>query len=184
MNTQTKSGGWLQRFTAVDLITISLFAVLLRFAALPIYKALYIIFPWNQALFPLFMAFCMAVMLAIVPKPGATLLWTIVWMAINFFLQGEDLIYVLGSIPIPFITEAVFFFMKKWGGDPISVLVGTMVYTAGFKLWDWIALNKVFLIPYPLGIFLVVSAIAILVSNNIGAYLGFLLGKQLRRLVG
>lgn len=186
MDTQTKvkPSSWLQAFTAVDLITIALFAVLLRYAFLPIYKALYIVFPWNQALLPLFMAFCMAVMLAIVPKPGTTLLWTIVWMAINFFLQGEDLVYVLGSIPIPFITELVFILMRRWGGDLPSVLIGTMVYTAGWKLWDWISLNYVFLIPYPLPIFLLVSGIAILVTNNIGAYIGFMLGKQLRRLIG
>ncbi len=184
MEGQAKSTGWLERFTAVDLITIALFAVLLRYAFLPVYKALYVVFPWNQALFPLFMSFCMATMLAMVPKPGATLLWTIVWMAINFFLQGEDLIYVLGSIPIPFIVEGVFFLMKKYGGDPVSLLVGTMVYTAGFKLWDWIALNQVFLIPYPIGIFLLVSAVGIFIASNAGAYLGFRLGKQLRRLVG
>jgi hypothetical protein len=181
---QAKPTGWLKRFTAVDLTTIALFAVLLRFAFLPVYKALYIVFPWNQALLPLFMAFCAAIVLAIVPKPGAILLWTIVWLAIDFFLQGEDLVYALGCLPIPFIVEGVFWLMKRWGADWVSLLVGTMVYTAGFKFWDWLSLNKIFLIPYPLGIFLIVSAVAILISNNVGAYLGFLLGKQLRRLVG
>src|SRR5574342_622711 len=101
MTTSAKTGGWLQRFTAIDLVTIALFAVILRYAALPVYKALYVVFPWNQALLPLFMAFCMATMLAIVPKPGTTLLWTIVWMAINFFLQGEELVYALGAMLIP-----------------------------------------------------------------------------------
>lgn len=176
--------GWLQAFTAVDLVTIALFAVLLRFAFVPLYKALYVVFPWNQAVLPLFMAFCMATLLAIVPRPGTTLLWTVVWMAINFFLQGEELVYALGSMPIPVLTELVFWFMKRWGGDIPSVLIGTMVYTAGFKLWDWYALNYIFLIDYPIPIFLLVSAIAIFIANNIGAYGGHLLGKRLKRLIG
>jgi hypothetical protein len=175
---------WLQGFTAVDLVTIALFAVLLRFAFVPLYKALYVVFPWNQAILPLFMAFCMATLLALVPKAGTTLLWTVVWMAINFFLQGEELIYALGAMIIPIITEAVFWIMKRWGGDLTSALIGTMVYTAGFKLWDWYALNQIFLIAYPLGIFLLVSAVAIFISNNIGAYGGHQLGKKLQRLIG
>lgn len=177
-------GGWLQRFTAIDLVTIALFAVILRYAALPVYKALYVVFPWNQAVFPLFMAFCMATMLAIVPRPGATLLWTVVWMLINFFLQGEELVYALGSMPIPIITEIVFWLMKRWGGDLTSALVGTMVYTAGFKIWDWIALNQIFQIPYELPIFLLVSAVAVFITNNVGAYVGHKLGMRLKRLVG
>jgi len=181
---QTRTTGWLQRFTAIDLVTIALFAVILRYAALPVYKALYVVFPWNQAVFPLFMAFCMATMLAIVPKPGATLLWTAVWMLINFFLQGEELLYAAGAMMIPVITEVVFWGMKQWGGTLTSVLIGTMVYTAGFKIWDWYALNQIFKIPYELGIFLLVSAVAVLVSNNVGAFVGHTLGKRLNRLVG
>lgn len=181
---ETRSDSWLKRFTAIDLVTIALFAVVLRYAALPVYKALYVVFPWNQAVFPLFMAFCMATMLAIVPKPGATLLWTVVWMLINFFLQGEELVYALGAMPIPIITEVVFWVMKQWGGNLTSALVGTMVYTAGFKIWDWYALNQIFKIPYGLGIFLLVSAIAVLITNNVGAYSGHVLGKRLNRLVG
>ena len=184
MSVQSQSGGWLKRFTAIDLVVISLFAVVLRYAALPLYKALYVVFPWNQAIFPLFMAFCMATMLVIVPKPGATLLWTIVWMLINFFLQGEDLVYALGAMLPSVITEAVFWVMKKWGGDLNSALVGTMVYTAAMKLWDWYALNYIFAVPYGFGLFLVVSAVAVLITNNIGAWAGFLLGGRLNKLVG
>ncbi len=178
------SKGRLQAFTAVDLITIALFALLLRFVFLYIYKALYVVFPWNQAVFPLFMAFCMATMLAVVPKPGTVLLWTIVWQLINFFLQGEDLLYVLGSLPIPILTELVFWLMKRYGDDMLSSLVGTMVYTAGFKIWDWIALNYIFLIPYALPIALVVSAVAVFISNNVGAYTGCQFGKRLKSLMG
>ncbi|GMR11523.1 MAG: hypothetical protein BMS9Abin28_2356 [Anaerolineae bacterium] len=176
--------GWMQSFTAIDLVTIALFAVILRFAALPVYKALYVVFPWNQAVFPLFMAFLMATMLAIVPKPGATLLWTVVWMAINFFLQGEELVYAAGAMLIPIGTEVVFWIMKRWGDDLTSALVGTMVYTAGFKIWDWYALNQIFKIPYELPLFLLVSFVAVFVTNNIGAYIGYKLGLRLKRLIG
>ncbi len=184
MTAQTQTVGWMQRFSAIDLVTISLFAVLLRFAFVPAYKALYVVFPWNQAVLPLFMAFCMAVLLAIVPKPGTTFLWTVVWMAINFFLQGEELVYALGAMPIPIITEIVFWGMKRWGGDLTSALIGTMVFTAGFKIWDWYALNQIFQIPYEFPIFLLVSAIAVFITNNIGAYVGHILGLRLKRLVG
>lgn len=184
METSQSRKGFLQKFTAVDLIVIAVFALLLRFVLLYIYKALYVVFPWNQALFPLFMAFCMVAMLTLVPKPGATLLWTIVWQLINLFLQGEDLLYVLGSIPIPIIAEVVFWLMKGTGDDLRSALVGTMVYTAGWKIFDWIALNFIFLIPYELPIALVVAAIAVFITNNIGAYAGLRLGKQLKKLMG
>jgi hypothetical protein len=184
MSEKAQSGGWLQKFTAIDLVVISLFAVILRYAALPLYKALYVVFPWNQAVFPLFMAFCMAAMLAIVRKPGTTLLWSIVWMLINFFLQGEDLLYALGGMLPAVITEAVFWSMKSNGGDMRSAVIGTMVYTAAFKFWDWYALNQIFQVPYEIPIFLLVSAIAVFVSNNIGAYAGNKLGLRLNKLIG
>lgn len=184
MSENAQSKGWLQRFTAIDLVVISLFAVILRYAALPVYKAFYVVFPWNQALFPLFMAFCMAAMLAIVPKPGTTLLWTVVWMLINFFLQGEDLLYALGGMLPAVITEGVFWSMKSYGGELRSALIGTMVYTAAFKIWDWYALNQIFQIPYEIPIFLLVSAIAVFVTNNIGAYVGNVTGLRLNKLIG
>jgi hypothetical protein len=179
-----KRKGYLERFTAVDLIIIAVFALLLRFVFLYIYKALYVVFPWNQAISPLFWSFCMAAMLAMVPKPGATLLWTIVWLLIDFFLQGEDLVYALGSVPIPIITEVVFWIMKRYGGDRVSSLVGTSVFIAGFTIWNWISLNYVFLIPYSLGLGVIVFVLSVFISSPIGAYLGYLLGMRLKRLLG
>lgn len=180
---QTRKG-YLQAFTAVDLIVIAVFALIMRFGFLYIYKALYIVFPWNQAILPLFVSFSLAAVLVMVPKRGATLLWTVVWLLIDFFLQGEDLVYALGSLPVPVIVEVVFWLMKRDGGDLTSSLVGTMVYTAGFALWNWISLNFIFLMPYDLGIALVVNVIAVFIVSNIGAYSGFQLGKQLKRLMG
>jgi hypothetical protein len=175
---------WLKRFNAVDLVTIAVFAVILRFAFLYIYKALYIVFPWNQALFPFFLSLCLAAVLVMVNKPWTQFLWSIAWWLINLFLQGEDPIYAAGLIPVFLVTELVFLAMNRYGGDLKSSLVGNTVYNIGIKVWDWWALVYVFLFDYPIWAFSIVLAVSAVVSVPIGTYLGFALGKRLKTILG
>jgi hypothetical protein len=176
--------GFFQKFTAVDLIIIAVFSLLFRFVFTYIYKALYVVFPWNQAVSPAFMSFTIATMLVLVPKPGTVLLWTVVSQLINLFFQGEDPAYLVGVIPVPFIVEAVFWLMKRWGDDLVSSLVGNMVNIGLLTIWNWYALVYIFLIPYSIGLAVVVFLISVLVTSNLGAWLGFQVGKQLKRLMG
>lgn len=170
--------------TVVDLITIVLYAALLRFVFYYVYKT-YLAFPWDQSVYAAFMAFSMAAMLVVVPKPGAILLWTITWVLLDYFFQRGVSVYLLGYTPIPILAEIVFWIMNRWGDDLRSVLVGTMVYQAGHSIWTWITYNEVWFIPpYPLNVFLVVAPVSVLIGNNAGAYLGNLVGKRLRKLAG
>jgi len=179
-----KKGYW-QTFSAVDLMTIALFALLLRFVLLYIYKALYVVFPWNQALFPFFLNLCLATVLVMVRKGGTLLLWSVTWWLINLFLQGEDPVYAAGLIPCYLIAEAVAFLVKKYGYDLKSQLVVGTAYQLPIKIWDWWALNVLFLIPYPvMTAFLPVLVITVVVSGPIGIYLGYLFGGKLKEVVG
>ena len=175
---------WLQRFNAVDLVTIAVFAVVLRFAFYYVYKALYVVFPWNQALFPFFLAFGLAAVLVMVNKPWTQFLWSITWLLIDLFLQGEDPIYAAGLIPVFLVTELVFLAMNRYGGDLKSSLVGNTVYNIGIKVWDWWSLVYVFLFDYPIWAFSIVLAVSAVVSVPIGTYLGFALGKRLKTILG
>jgi hypothetical protein len=179
-----KTKGVLQRFTAVDLIIIAIFAVLLRTVFYYTYRALYVAFPVNMAVFPVFMAFTMACLLVLVPKPGTVLLWTVTWQAINFFFQGESPLYLAMYIPIPFVVEGVFWLIKRRGDTLPSSLVGNMFYQLGHTIATYIAIVYVFLMEWPFDSFLVILVISVVLSANFGALAGFQLGKQLKRLIG
>ena len=94
------------------------------------------------------------------------------------------MLYVIGLIPVPLITEFVFWLMKRYGEDLPSAIVGCMVYVALTAVWNWVALNYIFLVPFELGIALVVNAIAVFVATPIGGFLGHRLGTLLKRSMG
>ena len=179
-----KKKGVLQQFTAVDLITIAIFAVLLRTVFYYTYRALYVAFPVNMAVFPVLMAFTMACLLVLVPKQGTVLLWTVTWQAINLFFQGESPLYLAMHIPIPFVVEGVFWLMKRYGDTLPSSLVGNMLYQLGHGIATYIAIVYVFFMEWPLDSFLLILAISVLVSANFGALAGVQLGQQVKRLIG
>jgi len=179
---KTKVG--FRRFTAVDLIIIAIFAVLLRTVFYYTYRALYVVFPINQVVFPVFISFVMACLLVLVPKQGTVLLWTVTWQMINFFFQGESPLYLLMYIPIPLLTELVFWLMKRSGDTLSSSLIGNMVYQFGHVIATYFAIVYVFFMEWPLDSALIILAISVLVSSNFGALAGFQLGQQLKRLIG
>lgn len=185
MTEQTK---YFAKFNAVDLMNISLFALLIRFVFFYIYKALYIVFPWNQAFFPLVQAFVIATLLVTINKGGTLLYWSSAWWLINLFLQGEDIIYATGLLPVFIIAEGVSYLLWKNGWEVSNIksmlVVGTTYF--GFTaLWNWWALNELFFIPYPFTTaFLPVLALTILVSNPIGIYAGKIMGKKLKEVLG
>lgn len=172
------------KFTAVDLITIAIFAVLVRTVFYYAYKALYVAFPLNQIVFPFFMAFTMSILLVLVPKQGTVLLWTITWQGINFFFQGESPLYLLMYIPIPLITEAVFFFMKRYGADLGSSLIGNMVFQVGHMTATYLAIVYVFFMDWSFQSFLVLLAVGVLVSTPLGVLAGYQLGNRLKQMIG
>jgi len=184
----TEENKYFKKFNAVELMSISLFALLIRFVFFYIYKALYIVFPWNQAVFPLFQAFVLATLLVTINKGGTQIFWSAAWWLINLFLQGEDLIYAAGLIPCYIIAEVVSYLLWKMGwevGDIKSMLVVGATYfgvTACFNYW---ALNSLFFIPYPFTTaFLPVLALTVLVANPIGIYVGSIMGKKLKEVLG
>ncbi len=176
--------GIFQKFTAVDLITIAIFAVLVRTVFYYAYKALYVAFPLNQVVFPFFIAFTMSTLLVLVPKQGTVLLWTITWQGINFFFQGESPLYLAMYIPIPLIAEALFYFMKRYGADLTSSLIGNMVYQAGHMTATYFAIVYVFFMDWTFQSFLVLLAVGVLVAANFGTLAGHQLGNRLKEMIG
>ena len=184
MSESSEKKGFFQRFTAIDLIVIALFALLVRFVFHSVYKLLYIVFPWNMAFSPVMIQFCMAIVLVLVPKQGTATLWMIATMGINLFLQGEDPMYIVGMIPAPVFTELVFYFWKRWGADLASNMVGNMVYVFWVSILHWIALNYIFAIPYTITQAVIVLAIGVFICTPIGVYVGYRTGKRLENVLG
>ena len=181
---EAKPQSWLQKFTAVDLITIAIFAVLLRFGFFYVYRALSVAFPFSQAVFPVFLAFCLTGVLALVPKGGAATLFTVAWQLINLFFQGEDVRFLLMYIPVPIVTELAFVMMKKYGDDMRSAIIGSMVYIALATVAVYFAIVYIFLMTeYTIPIALGILALSTLVSAPVGGYIGHKVGVQLKKLL-
>lgn len=184
----TEERKYFTKFNAVDLMQIALFALLIRFVFFYIYKALYVVFPWNQAIFPLFQAFVLAILLVTINKGGTLTYWSAAWWLINLFLQGEDIIYAIALIPQYLIAEFVSYLLWRRGWEVSNLksmlLVGSTYFGLNLVLGYW-SLNYLFFIPFPFyEAFLPVLAIILVLSNPIGIYAGSIMGKRLKEVIG
>ena len=122
--------------TAVDLITLVVFSALFRILFM-IYKLAEIAFPWNHPFWYFFCMLCLTPALMIVRKPGSMFVFTVAWLAINFFFQGEIPLWWIGAATIPLIPEAYMWMRsKQMGGAKAAytnlrelIIVG-LIYTA------------------------------------------------------
>jgi hypothetical protein len=172
------------RFTAVDLVSIAVFALLLRFVFYYIYRALQIAFPLNQAIFPIALAFCIAACLVIVPKRGTILLFTALWLAIDFLFQGESPIYVAVYWIIPIVAEVMFVVLGWKGDERKAALIGMPVYIALHMILQWFALTYIFFVRIELPIYIPLYLLSVFVMAPIGGYFGHKVGTIARRVLG
>ena len=177
-----------KKFTAVDLITVVIFAALVRVLWI-VFKSVGVIFPFNHSFMHFFSSLCLTACVAVVKKRFAAFYYTIGWCAINFFLQGEHWSYWALVVLLPFLPELYMKARAKAFPNPDDVyhsfkdlLVFALIYTVIYFCFVWWSLLYVFLIPINWGL----SAIAFggaLVLTIPGTYLGYKLGTKVNALI-
>lgn len=177
-----------KKFSAVDLITVVVFAALVRVLWI-VFKSAGVVFPFNHSAMHLFSSFCLVSCMAVVKKRGAAFYYTVGWCAINFFLQGEHWAYWVLVVLLPFIPEM---YMKKRSAsfeNPDDVyhsykdlLVFALIYTIIYFVFVWFSLIYIYFIPIPWGLSYAAFGLA-LVLVFLGTYLGRKVGIKASSLI-
>lgn len=177
-----------KNLTAVDLITVVVFAVLFRLLFL-VYKLAEIVFPWNHPVWYFFAALTLIPALLIIRKIGATFLFTVAWLAFNFFFQGEIPLWWIGVVTIPLIPELYLYYRSKKVGTKAVfsntkdlVIVG-LIYTFLAYITNITLILFALLNPMPRVLVWPVGALA-LVLGLLGSWAGIWIGKRISGLIG
>jgi ABC-type thiamin/hydroxymethylpyrimidine transport system permease subunit len=176
-----------QRFTAVDLVTIAVLAVLYR-AMWYLWNAFSFAFPFNQVLNAFFYCLCGVAALVIVRKVGAATLFIIAATLINVLIQGESLaIAVIGGFTAIFGDVYVWAILRA-GRNPFAsrrdMNVAGVLLSLGFNVALWVIMFKlVYKIPLDNGILIAVFVLAT-AGGIAGGVLGYLLGDKVKGLLG
>lgn len=178
-----------RKFNAVDLITVVVFAALVR-VLFVIFKLFGVVFPFNHAFLMFFSAFCLAACLVVVRKKYSGIYFTVGWVCINFFLQGEVPHYFACIVLLPLLPEFYLSVRSRFFKHPddvfrslTDVTIYSVMYNVAYFLFNFAMIVYVFLIPVTTPLFLLVLALAG-VFMTIGSVLGFGVGKKIMALIG
>jgi hypothetical protein len=176
-----------QRFTAVDLVTIAVFAALHR-AMWYVWNVFAFLFPFNQVLNTFFAVLCTVAALVIVRKVGTATLLQIAGMLINVLIQGEVFTVALVGASTGILADAYCYFVLAAGNDPFRSLRDMFIAGAltallhNFNMWI-IMLKLLYKIPMENSIVIAVFAVGT-VGGMIGGVVGFFLGDRIKGLIG
>jgi hypothetical protein len=189
MTAASERKGVFSGFTAVDLITLVVFAALFRILFM-IYKVAGIVFPWNYPAWHFFVSLTLVAALVVVKKVGATFLFTVAWIAINFFFQGEIPLYWVTAATIPLVAELYFYLRSQQAGrenvftSMRDLQIGSgLLYTIFAYVSNMLIFIFVFKIPFPRWYVIPVGVIS-LVLGLVGTWLGAKAGERLSGLIG
>lgn len=178
-----------KKFNAVDLITVVVFGALVRVLFL-IFKTFGVVFPFNHALMMIFMSFCLIACLEVVKKRYAGVFFTVAWVAIDFFLQGEVPHYFLCIVIVPLLSEIYLAIRCKAFKNPDDVftsakdmIVYSLLYCTIYFIFNFIMIIYVFMIPVVMPLVLAAFALGV-VCMVFGSYLGVGVGKKISSLIG
>ena len=178
-----------RKFSAVDLITVVVFAALVRVLWI-VFKTAGVIFPFNHSFMHFFSAFCLVAVISVVKKRGTAFYYTVGWCAINFFLQGEHWAYWALVVLAPLLPELYLKARSAAFPNPDDVyhsfkdlLVAALMYTTVYFAFVWWSLLAIFLVPidWTLSIVAFVGALVLTIP---GTWLGHRVGKKLNTLIG
>ena len=176
-----------QRFTAIDLVTLAVFAALYR-ACWYLWNALSFAFPFNQILNTLFYCLCGVAALMFVRKVGAATLFLIAGALINIFIQGESMAIAAVSLGLGILADVYILVFRAMGKDVFKsrtqmfIIAAILSFVHSFALWI-ILFKMVFMVPLPDAIFYSVLGAGV-VAGFVGGVLGYFLGNKLKGLVG
>lgn len=175
--------------TAVDLITIVVFAAMFRILFM-VYKMAEIVFPWNHPAWYFFCLLCLGATLLIVRKPGAMFLYTVAWIAIDFFFQGEIPLWWIGVVTIGLIPEVYMYLRAKQVGSAKTVftnlkdvIIVGVIYTAFAYATNMSLILFALQNPMPRWMVWPVAVLS-LILGGLGAWLGASVGKGISGLIG
>ncbi|USK36598.1 hypothetical protein LIT25_28045 (plasmid) [Bacillus sp. F19] len=178
-----------KKVTAVDLITIVVFAVLYR-VLWYFFKFAGVVFPFNHTFVYLFCAFCLVLCWVIVRRPYASVYFTAAWCAINFFIQGEIPVYWVLVVIAPLLPEIYLNMRRKAFANADEVysstkdlIVAAVLYNMVYEAFVWWSIISVYQIPVPFNMIAIVFAISI-IGMIIGAAIARKLGLKLKGLLG
>ncbi|MCW1929123.1 hypothetical protein [Bhargavaea beijingensis] len=178
-----------KKITAVDLVTIVIFAVLYR-VLWYFFKFAGVVFPFNHTFVYLFSAFCLVLCWVVVRRPYASVYFTAAWCAINFFLQGELPIYWILVVIAPLLPELYLNYRKKFylkQDDVYSnvkdLVVAALLYNMVYEAFVWVSVIYMYKIPVPFSMIALVFSIS-LIGMVIGAVIAQKLGLRLKSLIG
>jgi len=175
-------------FTAVDLASLAALAVLIRALWYGV-KMIDIVFPFNMSLLTFTYSLGCSACLVIVRKSGTVILFTIAWMLINFFLQGELALFWIYVQGYWLISEAYYWVKLKQGADPQKLFTDPKSNFIGSFFYGWsgywvlqIAYKYLYMVPIPMNLVLTVGALSILTAA-VGSVTGRALGMKLKDLL-
>lgn len=175
------------RFTAVDLVTLAVFAAVYR-ALWYVWNALNFLFPFNQVLNLFFFCLCGIAALVIVRKVGAGTLYVIGGLLIDILLQGEALVVAVVIGVMGLSADIYCYILKSAGRDPYGsmrqmVTTGT-IWAIFLNIGLFIVtLKLIFQVPLDDAI-LVAVLVAATVAGLVGSAIGFALGDKTKGLIG
>lgn len=178
-----------KKFSAVDMITVVVFAALFRVLWI-VFKMFGVVYPFNHSFIILCSSFAFVACLVVVKKRYASVLFTIAWTAINFFLQGEIPLYFLCIIVLPLLPEIYLAARSKQFENPDDVfhskkdmILASFMYNSIYFVFNFVMILNIFLIPTPMNLIFITFGIA-LVTQFVGSYLGFQIGYKIKGLIG
>jgi hypothetical protein len=185
MTVETENKGILasiRSYTGIDVVTIGVLAILFRVVGMNVYRATSVAFPWNIGLRFAIDAFLAAVAVVVVAKKGTLFAYALTWWVINFVVEGEDLVWLIGMWFPMIAAEWYLSSRPAYGANVKDVVIGVgILYSFFFGVVYWIYLVTFYELSYPIMVILG-SNVLILVGSIIGPWLGYLLGERLKRL--
>lgn len=169
-------------FNGIDIVTIGVLAVLFRVVGMPFYRVTSAAFPYNIGTRFFVDVFLATVAVLLVRKKGTLFAYTLVWWIINFVVEGEDLVWLIGMW-FPMIAGEWYLSTRaEYGGNLRDAIIGVgLLYGFFFAVVYWVYLLTFYELVYTVPVIAASLGIT-LVGALLGPYLGYLFGKRLQPL--
>jgi hypothetical protein len=118
----------------------------------------------------------------VVGKKGTLFAYALTWWLINFVVEGEDLVWLIGMW-FPMIAGEWYLSSRSaYAANVMDTVVGVgIAYSFFFGIVYWIYLVTFYELSYPI-MTILGSNVLILVGSVVGPWLGYPLGERLKRL--
>jgi hypothetical protein len=185
MNADTKSTSIMdsiRSYSGIDIVTIGVLAVLFRVVGMPIYRITMAVFPNNIGLRFGIDVFLAVLAVVLIRKKGVLFAYALAWWLINFAIEGEDLVWLIGMW-FPMLAAEMYLGSKKvYGGTMKDVVIGAgFMYGFFFALVYWVYLVTFYELVYALPVILVSLALTV-VGCAVGGWLGYLFANKIKPL--